>query len=195
MTSGVVSGTGRSITASDTTGSMVEKLNDLIQTDAAINSGNSGGPLINAAGEVIGLNTANSVSAENVGFAIPIAAVKGMLSQLIEKGEASRAYLGVYTTDITADLAKSYNLPVTAGAYLYASGGNYSSIIANSPAAKAGLKDKDIITAVNGVKIGQAGSLSTLIGEYKPGDTVQLTVIRDGAEIAVNVMLEGYKEK
>lgn len=194
VTSGVVSGTGRSITASDTTGSMVEKLNDLIQTDAAINSGNSGGPLINAAGEVIGVNSANSVSAENVGFAIPIAAVKGMLSQLIEKGEASRAYLGVYTTDITADLAKSYNLPVSAGAYLYASGGNYSSIIANSPAAKAGLKDKDIITAVNGVKIGQAGSLSTLIGEYKPGDTVQLTVIRDGAEIAVNVTLEGYKE-
>lgn len=193
VTSGVVSGTGRSITASDTTGSMVEKLNDLIQTDAAINSGNSGGPLINAAGEVIGINSANSVSAENVGFAIPIAAVKGMLSQLIEKGEASRAYLGVYTTDITADLAKSYNLPVSAGAYLYASGGNYSSIIANSPAAKAGLKDKDIITAVNGVKIGQAGSLSTLIGEYKPGDTVQLTVIRDGAEIAVNVTLEGYK--
>jgi len=194
VTSGVISGTGRSITASDTTGSMVEKLNDLIQTDAAINSGNSGGPLINAAGEVIGVNSANSVSAENVGFAIPIAAVKGMLSQLIEKGEASRAYLGVYTTDITADLAKSYNLPVSAGAYLYASGGNYSSIIANSPAAKAGLKDKDIITAVNGVKIGQAGSLSTLIGEYKPGDTVQLTVIRDGAEIAVNVTLEGYKE-
>lgn len=194
VTSGVISGTGRSITASDTSGSMVEKLNDLIQTDAAINSGNSGGPLINAAGEVIGINSATSSSAENVGFAIPIAAVKGMLSQLIESGSASRAYLGVYTTDITADTAKTYNLPVTAGAYLYASGGNYSAVIANGPAAKAGLKDKDIITAVNGVKIGSAGSLSTLIGEYKPGDTVQLTVIRDGNEIAINVTLEGYKE-
>lgn len=195
VTSGVVSGTGRSITASDTSGSMVEKLNDLIQTDAAINSGNSGGPLINAAGEVIGINSATSSSAENVGFAIPIAAVKGMLAQLTEKGEASRAYLGVYSTDITADLAKTYNLPVTAGAYLYASGGNYSAVVNNSPAAKAGLKEKDIITAVNGVKIGSAGSLSTLIGEYKPGDTVQLTVIREGKEIAVNVTLEGYSER
>lgn len=194
VTSGVISGTGRSLTATDSTGSVSEKLTDMIQTDAAINSGNSGGPLINAAGEVIGVNTATSSTAENMGFAIPIAAVKGMLSQLIEKGEASRAYLGVYTTEITPDTAKNYNLPVTSGAYLYASGGNYSAIIKDSAAAKAGLKEKDIITAVNGAKIGAAGSLSTLIAEYKPGDTVQLTVIRDGKEIAVNVTLEGYKQ-
>lgn len=195
VTAGVISGTGRSLTATDSTGSMAERLTDMIQTDAAINSGNSGGPLINAAGEVIGINTATSASAENMGFAIPIAAVKGMLSQLIEKGEASRAYLGVYTVEITPDTAKSYNLPVTAGSYLYASGGNYSAIVKDSPAAKAGLKEKDIITAVNGVKIGSSGSLSTLIGEYKPGDTVQLTVIRDGKEIAVNVTLEAYSDK
>lgn len=194
VTSGVVSGTGRSLTATDSTGSMSEKLTDMIQTDAAINSGNSGGPLINAAGQVIGVNTATSSSAENVGFAIPIAAVKGMLAQLTEKGEASRAYLGVYTSDITPDSAKTYNLPVNTGAYLYSSG-NYSAIISDSPAAKAGLKDKDIVTAVNGAKIGAAGSLSTLIGEYKPGDTVQLTVIREGKEIGVNVTLEGYSSK
>ena len=194
VTSGVVSGTGRTLTATDSTGSMSEKLSDMIQTDAAINSGNSGGPLINAGGQVIGINTANSYSAENMGFAIPIGAVKGMLAQLTEKGEASRAYLGVYTTEITADAAKSYNLPVTSGAYLYSSGA-YSSIVSGSPADKAGLKDKDIITAVNGAKIGAAGSLSTLIGEYKPGDTVQLTVIREGKEIGVNVTLEGYKDK
>ncbi|MBQ8985233.1 trypsin-like peptidase domain-containing protein [Candidatus Saccharibacteria bacterium] len=195
VTSGVVSGTGRSLTATDSTGTMSENLSDMIQTDAAINSGNSGGPLINAAGEVIGINTATSSSAENMGFAIPIAAVKGMLSQLKDKGSAERAYLGVYTVEITADTAKTYNLPVSAGAYLYASGGTYSAIVADSPASKAGLKDKDIITAVNGAKIGAAGSLSTLIGEYKPGDTVQLAVIRDGKEIAINVTLEGYKEK
>ena len=194
VTSGVISGTGRSLTATDSTGSVSEKLTDMIQTDAAINSGNSGGPLINAAGEVIGVNTATSSTAENMGFAIPIAAVKGMLAQLVENGEASRAYIGVYSTDITPDAAKNYNLPVTSGTYLYASGGNYSAIVKDSPAAKAGLKEKDIITAVNGAKIGAAGSLSTLIGEYKPGDTVQLTVIRDGKEIAVNVTLEGYKQ-
>lgn len=194
VTSGVVSGTGRSLTATDSTGSISEKLNDMIQTDAAINSGNSGGPLINAAGQVIGINTANSYSAENMGFAIPIAAVKGMLTQLKEKGEAERSYLGVYTTEITADTAKTYNLPVSAGAYLYASGGTYSAVMKDSPAAKAGLKDKDIVTAVNGAKLGAAGSLSTLIGEYKPGDTVQLTVIRDGKELGINVTLEGYKD-
>lgn len=188
VTAGIISGTGRSLTATDSTGSMSETLTDMIQTDAAINSGNSGGPLINAAGEVIGINTATGVSAENMGFAIPISSVKGMLKQLIEKGEASRAYVGVYSVEITPDVAKEYNLPVSAGVYLYNSA-KYSAIIKDGPADKAGLKDKDIITAVNGVKIGTAGSLSSLIGEYQPGDTVQLTVIRDGKEIAINVTL------
>lgn len=193
VTSGVVSGTGRSLTATDSTGTMSEKLSDMIQTDAAINSGNSGGPLVNAAGQVIGINTAMA-SAENVGFAIPIAAVKGMLSQLKEKGEASRAYIGVYMVNITADVAKKYNLPVNYGAYLYTDNGSYSAILKDSPAAKAGLRDKDIILAVNTAKVGAAGSLSTLIGEYKPGDTVQLAVYRDGKEVAVNVTLEAYKD-
>lgn len=195
VTGGVVSGTGRSITASDAGGYNTERLNDMIQTDAAINSGNSGGPLINAAGQVIGVNTANSnTSAENLGFAIPIAAVKGMLAQLKEDGEAERAYLGVYITDLTPDTAKKENLSVTTGAYLYSDDALYAPIISDSPAEKAGLKEKDIITAVNGAKIGVAGSLSTLIGEYKPGDTVQLTVVRDGNEIAINVTLGAYED-
>ncbi len=194
VTAGIISGTGRSITATDSTGTLNEQLSDMIQTDAAINSGNSGGPLVNAAGEVIGINTATSSSAENMGFAIPISSVKGMLAQLIEKGEASRSYIGVYGTEITPELAKKYNLPVTSGAYLYSSSA-YSAVISGSPADKAGLKDKDIITAVNGVKVGAAGSLSSLVGEYKPGDTVQLTVIRDGKEIGVNVTLGAYSDK
>ena len=192
VTSGIVSGTGRSLTASDASGSMSERLTDMIQTDAAINSGNSGGPLVNAAGEVIGINTATSSTAENMGFAIPIASVKGMLSQLVETGEASRAYIGVYTAEITPDVAEEYNLPVSAGAYVY-SDSKYSAVIKDSPAEKAGILSKDIITAINGVKIGSGGSLSTLIGEYKPGDTVQFTVIREGKEIAVNVTLGAYK--
>lgn len=193
VTVGVVSGLGRSITASDGTGYNTETLSDMIQTDAAINSGNSGGPLVNAAGEVVGINTATSTSAENMGFAIPISSVKGMLAQLIETGSAQRTYLGVYVAEITPEVAKAYNLPVSAGAYLYSSS-TYSAIVKDSPAAKAGLKDKDIITAVNGVEIGKAGTLTDLIGEYKPGDTVQLTVIREGNEMAVNVTLEGYKK-
>lgn len=196
VTAGVVSGTGRSLTASDAAGYSTERLNDMIQTDAAINSGNSGGPLINAAGQVIGLNTANgnSSSSENLGFAIPIAAVKGMLAQLKEKGEADRAYLGVYITELTPDVAKDQNLPVSMGAWLYADNSIYSPILEDSPAEKAGLKEKDIITAVNGAKIGVAGSLSTLIGEYKPGDTVQLAVYRNGSEMAINVTLEAYED-
>ena len=193
VTSGIISGTGRSLTATDGSGTMSERLSDMIQTDAAINSGNSGGPLINAAGEVIGINTATSASGENVGFAIPIASVKGMLSQLVEGGKAERAYVGVYSVDITPDYAKENNLPVTTGTYVYSSQA-YSAILSGSPAAKAGLHDKDIITAVNGVKIGAAGSLSTLIGEYKPGDIVSLTVIRDGKEMGIKVELAGYQE-
>ncbi len=193
VTSGIISGTGRSLTASDSSGNFYEKLSDMIQTDAAINSGNSGGPLINAAGQVIGVNTATSSSGENVGFAIPIASVKGMLSQLIATGTAERAYVGVYSVDITASNAKEYGLPVTSGTYVY-SQSSYSAILSGSPAAKSGIQDKDIITAVNGVKIGASGSLSTLVGEYKPGDTVSLTIIRDGKEIGVKVELAGYKE-
>ena len=193
VTSGIISGTGRSLTATDGSGTMSERLSDMIQTDAAINSGNSGGTLINAAGEVIGINTATSASGENVGFAIPIASVKGMLSQLVEGGKAERAYVGVYSVDITPDYAKENNLPVTTGTYIYSSQA-YSTILSGSPAAKAGLHDKDIITAVNGVKIGAAGSLSTLIGEYKPGDIVSLTVIRDSKEMGIKVELAGYQE-
>lgn len=191
VTSGIISGTGRSVTASSSNGSNSETLTDMIQTDAAINSGNSGGPLVNAAGEVIGINTAVSSGAENMGFAIPISSAKGMLSQLLETGKAQRTYLGVYSVEITPEVAKKYNLPVTEGVYLY-SPSSYSAIVKDSPAAKAGLQDKDIITKVNGTKVGAAGSLSSLVGEYKPGDTIQLTVIRDGNETAINVQLEGY---
>ncbi len=195
VTSGIVSGLGRSLTATDSNGSNAENLSDMIQTDAAINQGNSGGPLVNAAGEVIGINTAtgDSSASENMGFAIPISSVKGMLSQLTETGSAKRAYLGVYGIEITPEVAKSYDLPVTSGAYIYSA--SYSAVISGGPAAKAGIKDKDIITTINGAKVGVAGSMTSLIGEYKPGDTVQLIVIRGSEEIAINVTLGKYEEK
>lgn len=194
VTSGIISGTGRSLTAADNSGQNAETLSDMIQTDAAINSGNSGGPLVNAAGEVIGINTATSSSADNIGFAIPISSIKGMLSSILETGEAKRAYIGVYSIEITPAVAKAYNLPVTTGAYVYSSS-SYSAVVSGGPADKAGLKDKDIVTAINGIKVGAAGSISSLIGEYKPGDTVQLTVVRGGNETAINVTLGSYTEK
>lgn len=190
VTEGVISGTGRSITATSDGYSAYESLTDMIQTDAAINSGNSGGPLINAAGEVIGINTAVSDSGNGLGFAIPISSVKGMLKSIINTGTAARAYIGVSYVTLTPSTAQSYNLDTTSGAYVYNTKG--SALIANSPAAKAGIKDGDIITSVNGIKIGSAGTLSSLIGEYAPGDTVQLGILRSGSEMTLNIALEAY---
>ena len=193
ITSGIVSGTGRSLTASDgSSTSSTETLTDMIQTDAAINSGNSGGPLINAAGEVIGINTATSSSANSIGFAIPISSIKGMLKGILENGKGERAYIGVRSISVTPEVATSYDLPVNSGAYVL-SESKYTAIIKDSPAAKAGLQEKDIITKVNTATIGVNGSLSSLISEYKPGDTIQLTVIRGGNTITLNVTLEAYK--
>lgn len=193
ITQGIISGTGRAITATSSDYSSSENLTDLIQTDAAINAGNSGGPLVNAAGEVIGINTATSTDADGIGFAIPISSVKGMLKNIIDNKSADRAYLGVYYVTITPDVAKAYNLPVSAGAYVY-SPSQYSAIVNDGPAAKAGLKDKDIILAINDVKVGKAGSVSSLIGEYAPGETVHLTILRDGKESTIDVTLGGYSQ-
>ncbi len=191
ITSGIISGTGRAITATSSDYSSSENLTDLIQTDAAINAGNSGGPLVNAAGQVIGINTATSSGADGIGFAIPISSVKGMLKNIINHNSSDRAYLGVYYISITPDVAKAYNLPVSSGAYVY-SPSQFPAIVVNGPADKAGLKEKDIITKINGIEVGKSGSVSTLVGEYAPGDTIQLTVIRDGKERAVNVTLGSY---
>lgn len=192
ITSGIISGTGRSITATSSDYSSSENLTDMIQTDAAINSGNSGGPLVNAAGQVIGINTATSSDADGIGFAIPISSVKGMLNNIIKNNSADRAYIGVYYVTVTPDVAQTYNLPVSAGAYVY-SPSQYSAIVSGGPADKAGLKDKDIITKVNGVNVGSTGSVSTLIGEYMPGDTVKLTILREGKEQTIDLKLEGYQ--
>lgn len=192
VTSGIISGTGRSLLATNSDFSSYESLTDMIQTDAAINAGNSGGPLVNAAGEVIGINTATSTDADGIGFAIPISSVKGMLKNIIKTGEAKRAYAGIYYINITPEVAKSYKLPVSAGAYISSDSGS-SAIIKDSPAEKAGLKDGDIIIKLNGISVGGASSVSTLMGEYAPGDTIQLVVLRDGKEVAINLTLDAYE--
>ena len=190
VTQGVVSGTGRSVTASDSSGRNSETLSDMIQTDAAINPGNSGGPLVNAAGDVIGINTAVSTSANGLGFAIPISATKGMLNTVISGKKAERAYLGMKYVSVTAEVAKTYDLPVSHGAYLR----DKDSIISGGPADKAGFKVGDIITKIGNVEIGRAGSASTLIGEYKVGDKVEITYVRDKETKTVVVTLEAVKE-
>ena len=191
VTSGIISGKGRSLTASDSSRTTYETLSDMIQTDAAINGGNSGGPLVNAAGEVIGINTAYASQGNNVGFAIPINSVKGIMAGVLKDGKFERAVLGVRYQTITPLIAKEKKLDITAGAYVKGSN-NASAVIKGSAGDKAGIKDGDIITAVNGTKIGTAGSLGSLIGEYAVGDTVKLEVYRDKKYIELNVKLEAY---
>ena len=191
VTSGIISGKGRSLTASDSSRTTYETLSDMIQTDAAINGGNSGGPLVNAAGEVIGINTAYASQGNNVGFAIPINSVKGIMAGVLKDGKFERAVLGVRYQTITPLIAKEKKLDVTAGAYVKGSN-NASAVIKGSAGDKAGIKDGDIITAVNGTKIGTAGSLGSLIGEYAVGDTVKLEVYRDKKYIELQVKLEAY---
>jgi len=194
VTSGIISGEGRPVTASDETGGSSESLVDLFQTDAAINPGNSGGPLVNLDGQVIAMNTAVAGDAQNIGFAIPINEVKTAIASVESKGVIIRPYLGVYYVPITQDVAQANNLPVSAGAYVYANGGQ-SAVIAGSPAAAAGLQQGDIITKVDGVAIDAGNnSLTALINQYKVGNTVTLTVLRNGKTITLKAKLQAAPE-
>lgn len=188
VTSGVISGKGRPITAGDQSGSSTENLTDLLQTDAAINPGNSGGPLLNRSGQVIGINTAVAQNAEGIGFAIPINATKGTTKSVLAGKGVQRSYLGIRYIELTPAVKKQYDVSVAQGAYVYSPNGQ-SAVQASGPAAKAGVKDKDIITKVNGLEVGSRGSVSSLIGEYAPGDKVVLTLLRDGKTIDLPVVL------
>jgi serine protease Do len=190
VTSGIISGTGRPVSAQ--AGDSVENLTDLIQTDAAINPGNSGGPLLNLAGQVIGINTAIVQNAQGIGFSIPIGAAKGILKGVLRDDGVRRAYLGVNYIPITADVAQRYNLSVTKGAYVFGGDGK-TAVVKGSPADKAGLKSKDIITKVGGIEVGDRGGVSSLVGEYAPGDTIELEILRNGKTMKVKVTLEAYK--
>jgi serine protease Do len=190
VTSGIISGTGRPISAQ--AGDSVENLTDLLQTDAAINPGNSGGPLLNLKGQVIGINTAIIQDAQGIGFSIPINATKGVLKGVLAGGSVKRAYLGVNYIPITADVAKHYSLSVKAGAYVF-SGTDQPAVIGSGPADKAGIRDKDIITKVGDIPVGTQGGVASLVGEYAPGETIQLTILRGGQTMTVNVTLEAYK--
>lgn len=190
VTNGIVSGLNRSIQAQD--GNNVSSLTDMIQTNAAINPGNSGGPLVNAAGQIIGINTAISQGANNIGFAIPIGAAKGVLRQLGSKSddEIGRAYLGVYYSNINPAIAKEKKLSVKAGALIDEKKG----VLEDGPADKAGIKKGDIITQINDDLIGKKGSLNSLISEYMPGEEVTLKVLRDKKTKNIKVTLKKQEE-
>jgi serine protease Do len=193
VTSGIVSGTGRPVTASSdgTANGSTENLTDLIQTDAAINSGNSGGPLLNLKGQVIGINTAIAQDAQSIGFAIPISATKGLLAHVIKTRKVERSYLGVQYMSITPDVKKQSHLSADRGDYITSDRG--SAVQANGPAANAGVQKGDIITQVNGFNVGEVASVSTLISEYEPGQKVELTIMRGGKELKLTATLGTYQ--
>jgi serine protease Do len=191
VTSGIISGYGRSVQAGDSSGTgSTENLDDLFQTDAAINEGNSGGPLVNLNGQVIGINTAIAGNAQNIGFAIPINDARGLLNQVLKTGKFSVPYLGIRYIPLTSDVANEYNLKTNNGAFIAPSSDSSSpSIVSGSPADKAGLKVNDIITAVNGININQSNSLTSLLDQHIPGNNITLTVLRGSSTVQINVTL------
>ena len=183
VTVGVVSATGRSIDTGQ--GYQIE---DLIQTDAAINQGNSGGPLVNLAGEVIGINTLvvrNSGSgtvAEGLGFAIPVNTARAVAEQIMQKGYFSRPYMGIRWQSITPYIAARFHLPVDWGAYV-------TDVQANSPAREAGLQPDDIIIRIGDVTIDETHSYINTLFLYKPGEQITVEVLRNGKKIQFQVTL------
>ncbi len=190
VTTGIISGYGRSVQASDSTGSSTENLDDLFQTDAAINEGNSGGPLVNLDGQVVGINTAIASDAQNVGFAIPINDVAGLIKSVEQSGKLQQPYLGVIFVPITADVQSQYNLSVANGAWVAPQAvTGTAGVVSGGPAAAAGVKEGDIITAVNGTAINQSTSLTSIIDKLNVGDKVSLTVVRSGKTITLTATL------
>ncbi len=178
---GVVSGLGRSISATD--GRTVQVLEDVIQTDAAINMGNSGGPLLNLKGEVIGINTAIALDAQSIGFSIPISKANRMIESVLEEKELIYPFLGVHYLMVNPSLVQERGLSVDYGA-LIVEGEDTSDI-----ARKAGLRSGDIITKIDGREINGDNYLAGAIQEYDPGDRIELTVVRGDKELILNVVL------
>lgn len=187
---GIISGLDRTITASG--GGKVERLKGLIQTDAAVNQGNSGGPLVNLKGEVVGINTAMAQSAENIGFAIPINEAKRAIEQVKESGEIAYPFLGIRYTMINEELQQHYDLEVSYGAWV---GRNRvgqkvdQGIMEGTAADRAGLKADDIILFFDGHKLTADNSLADVIMNYKPGDLVRMKILRNGERQTLKVTL------
>jgi len=175
VTVGVVSATGRSNMG-------IETYEDFIQTDASINPGNSGGPLLNIYGEVVGINSAIVAAGQGIGFAIPINMAKQVVEQLISKGTVSRGWLGVSIQPVTDDIAASFGLKKAAGALV-------NEVVAGSPAAKAGIKQGDIIVAIGGTDIKDVSHLQRLVGDLPVGKRIEVKVSREGKDLKLPLII------
>lgn len=183
VTVGVISATGRSIDTGE--GYLIE---GLIQTDAAINQGNSGGPLVNLAGEVVGINTlvvrssGSGTVAEGLGFAIPINTARAVADQIIQNGYFARPYFGIRWQLITPNVASAYDLPVEWGIYV-------TTVGADSPASQAGIQEGDIITHIGDVAIDESHSFLNALFRYNPGDEITVQLVRNRQSIQIQVIL------
>lgn len=183
VTVGVVSATDRAIDVSET-----YELQGLIQTDAAINQGNSGGPLINLNGELVGINTliirgtTGSAVAEGLGFSIPSNTVRAVSEQLLQQGYVMRPYIGIRWGWISPEIAERYNLPVEYGVFV-------TEIVRDGPADEAGLKENDIIIAIDDHSLDEDNPFTNLLFDYAPGDEIRVTVYRSGETFDVSLTL------
>ncbi|HEX9078493.1 MAG TPA: DegQ family serine endoprotease [Desulfuromonadaceae bacterium] len=175
MTVGVISATGRSNVG-------IETYENFIQTDASINPGNSGGPLLNVYGEVIGINTAIVAAGQGIGFAIPVNMAKPIITQLIQKGNVSRGWMGVTIQPVTDDLARSFGLRQARGALV-------NDVLKGGPADKAGIRQGDVITGFNGTEIKDPSHLQRLVAEAGVGKAVRITVVRDARALDLSLTL------
>lgn len=175
VTVGVISATGRSNMG-------IETYEDFIQTDASINPGNSGGPLLNIYGEVVGINTAIVAAGQGIGFAIPINMAKNVVQQLINKGKVSRGWLGVSIQPVTDEIAASFGLKKASGALVNA-------VVAGSPAARAGIRQGDIIIGLDGREVRDVSQLQRLVADTPVGKSIEVRAIREGKVIELSLKL------
>jgi len=187
VTSGIISALGRTIQVQG------GQINNLIQTDAAINPGNSGGPLLDAAGNVVGINTAIASNGQGIGFAIPINIARPIMQQALADEKLARPWIGIRYQMIDLDLQQAQKLPVAQGAWISggqdASGQPQPAIVPGSPAEKAGLREGDIITSVEGITIDTSHPLDAVLTQFAPGKTVTIEIIRGGQKVTLRLTL------
>lgn len=191
-TKGIISAVGRTLVPSNIVG-QVGELNNIIQTDAQINLGNSGGPLIDLQGRVIGINVAIDSAGGSIGFAIPINEARGIIGSIRQAGYIQRPRLGVRYQILDSDTAAQFKLSRTTGAWVTTSGAGEPAVVPGGPAEKGGILEGDIIFEINAVEINERNTLLTVINKYKPGDRIGLKVQRGNEVMVIVVVLDEMK--